>query len=209
MKRLLLSAALVGALVAPSFAQVNVVPQTGVTFGYVPKATYSAAFFGLVPAASATDVVCLSGSATKTIKIQKIVLTGSAGTAVNVPINILRRTALDSGGTEGATTANPANTIAKRLTTSATASAVPISYTANPTLNDTSPTYLDSGVLSLPLTSTAGLTTPLVFDYTRDNVNLMQPPTILAGVTGQICANFTEVTVSSGVVNGVLVWTEE
>lgn len=210
MKRIFLSFLALAALPGAAFAQVNVVPQPGVTFGYVPKTTYSAAFFALVPAASATDVVCISGSSSKTIRLQRIVLTGSAGTAVNVPVNIVRRTSLDSGGTPASTTANPANTIAKRDTTSGTATATLISYTANPTINDSSPTYLDSGVLSLPLTSTAGLTNPLVFDWSRDITNLMQVPSIASGsTTGQICANFTAVSISSGVVNGSITWTEE
>jgi hypothetical protein len=206
MKRLLLASALVGALVAPAVAQP--VPQVGVTWGYVSKATYSAGFIGLVPAASATDLVCIHGAAGKTVKLVQIKLSGSAGTLVSLPITLVKRVSLDSGGTAASTTANPANNINSRLSTQATASAVPISYTANPTINDTSPTYIDSAELTLPVTSAGTVSVPLVFDYSTDPVNLRQQPTIISA-TSQICVNLNAVSVSSGLVNGTLVWTEE
>src|SRR5258705_5485634 len=111
MKRLLLTCALVGALAAPAAAQVNVVPQVGLTTNYLARQTYSAGFFGLVPAASATDVICLAGSATKTVRLQNIRLSGTAGTLVTTPVQLVRRVTVDPGGTPAATTPNPANTI--------------------------------------------------------------------------------------------------
>lgn len=202
--------ALIGALFwAPAaLAQVNVVPQVGVTTAYLEKQTYSAAFIGLVPAASATDVVCLAGSATKTVKLREIRLSGSAGTLVTLPITLLMRTTADTGGTAASTTANPANTIAKRDSNNATATATPISYTANPTINDTSPTYVDSASLTLPTTAAGTVTVPLNFSYVGQNTSLMQVPT-LRGAAQQLCLNFNAVSVSSGVLNGSITWTEE
>jgi len=202
----LLSLALVGALAAPAIAQP--VPQVGVTFGYVPGQTYSAAFIGLVPAASATDVICIHGSASKTIALQSIRLSGTAGTLVTLPITLVRRTSIDTGGTAASTTANPANTIAKRVVTNGTATAVPISYTANPTIVDSTPTYLDSASLTLNVTgTTAAAVVPLVFDYGKDAANLLQQPT-LVGAAAQFCLNFNTISVSSGVLNGSITWTE-
>lgn len=206
MRRTLLALSLVGALAAPAFAQP--VPQVGVTFGYVPKSTYSAAFIGLVPAASATDTICLAGSATKLIKLQSIRLSGSAGTLVSLPITLIRRASVATGGTAATTTANPANTIAKRDTTQATATAVPISYTAVPTITDAAPTYLDSAELTLAVTSAGVVALPLVFDYAKDAANLLNQPT-LRGIAQQFCLNLNTVSVSSGVLNGSITWTEE
>jgi hypothetical protein len=207
MKRFLLALAL--ALGATSaLAQVNVVPQVGVTFGYVPKVTYSAGFIGLVPAASATDVICLAGSATKTVVLQHVRLSGSAGTLVSLPITLVRRVAVNTGGTAASTTANPANTISKRDTNYPTATAVPISYTANPTITDTSPTYLDSASLTLPVTSAGVVSIPLEFSYYEGNAALLSP-VVLRGAAAQVCLNFNAVSVSSGVLNGALTWTEE
>lgn len=207
MKRLLLALALALGVV-PALAQVNVVPQTGVTFGYVPKVTYSAGFIGLVPAASATDVICLAGSATKTVTLQMVRLSGSAGTLVSLPITMVRRVAVDSGGTAASTTANPANTIAKRDTNFPTATAVPISYTANPTINDTSPTYMASAQLTLPVTSAGVVINPLEWRFFEGNQALLSAP-ILRGAAAQFCLNFNAVSVSSGVLTGDLTWTEE
>lgn len=209
MKRSLLSLGLVLGLAASAAAQVNVVPQTGVTFGYVPKVTYSAGFIGLVSAASATDVICIKGSASKTVKVTQFKLSGTAGTLVTLPITLVRRATADTGGTAATTTANPANNIAKRDSTQAAATAVPISYTANPTINDSSPTYVDSASLTLNITgTTAAAVVPLVFDYGRDVVNLLAPLT-LRGAAQQACLNFNAISVSSGVLNGSMTWTEE
>src|SRR6267154_1818040 len=132
---------LVGVVALATFPAIaQPVQQIGVTFGYIAKTTYSAAFFGLVPAASTTDLLCLAGSATKTIKLQSLKLSGS-GTAISVPVTLLKRVSADTGGTAASTAANPANTISKRDSSNATATAIPIAYTANPTIVDSAPTY--------------------------------------------------------------------
>ncbi len=209
----LLTALLLG-LSAPAFAQVNTVPQAGLTLGYLPKTTYSSAFFGLVPPASATDMVCIAASATKTVRVQRIVLTGSAATAVAVPIQVVRRASLDTGGTAATTTANPGVTtqIASRDTTVATnasASATLISYTAVPTINDSAPVYIDSTVLGLAATSVGVVSAPTVFDWSRDIENLLQVPTLAKGSTQQLCVNFGTTSITTGVLTGQITWTEE
>lgn len=207
MKRFLLLALLLG-LTTPALAQVNVVPQIGVTFGYIPKATYSAAFIGLVPPASATDTVCIAGSASKIVKVTSIKLSGSAGTLVSLPVTLVRRASANTGGTAASTTANPANTISKRDTTQAAATATLVSYTAVPTIVDTSPTYLDTQTLTLPVTSAGTSSSVLNFNYASDIANLNAPVT-LRGIAEQVCLNLNTISVSSGVLNGVISWTEE
>ena len=212
MKKLLLSTALVLGLAAPAFAQVNTVPQLGLTTGYLPKTTYSSAFFGLVPPASATDVLCIAASATKTVRIDRLVIGGS-GTAVSLPIQVVRRASLDTGGTIGTTTANPGITtqIASRdtgLATNLSASATLVSYTAVPVINDTAPVYLDSAMLGVVAT-TVGTPTPMtVFDWSRDIENLVQVPSLAKGTAQQICVNFGAVSTTSSL-NGAITWTEE
>jgi hypothetical protein len=201
---------LVGALAAlavPAAAQ-NTVPQVGVTSGYLGKTTYSAAFFGLAPAATTTDLVCIAGSATKTVVLQSITLSGSAGTTLSLPATVLRRAAVNTGGTAASTTANPANTVAKRDANSPTHSAVLIAYSANPTITDTSPTYIDSKQLAISLTTMATVSIPAVFDWSKDIVNLIQPPT-LRGAAQQICVNFNGTSLASGLITGSITWTEE
>lgn len=208
MKRLLLAGCALIVSMGAASAQVNVVPQVGLVTSYLEKTTYSAGFVGLVPAASATDVICLAGSATKTVTLRSIKLSGTAGTLVSIPVSLTRNAAADSGGTAATTTANPANAITKRDTNNPTATATPISYTANPTINDAAPTIFDSAELTLPTTAAGTVIRPTVFDFSRENIGLLQPPR-LRGAAQQICVNLNAVSVSSGLLNGMLEWTEE
>src|SRR5258708_21343709 len=132
-------------------------------------------------------MICLAGSATKTIKLQSLKLSGT-GTAISVPVTLLKRVTADTGGTAASTTANPANTISKRDSSNATATAVPVAYTANPTIVDTAPTYIDSAQMGVFSTTVSLIGVPLLFDYGPDGVNLRQAPT-LRGAAEQICVN--------------------
>src|SRR5438128_330451 len=106
MKRLIISFALLLGFIAPTAAQVNIVPQTGITSGYTPRITFSSAFFGLVPVTtSGTDEVCISGSASKVVRVQRITIFGTtASNTQNVPLALVRRVSLDTGGTAATTT---------------------------------------------------------------------------------------------------------
>lgn len=204
-KLALLGAALLA--VFPASAQgVNTVAATGNIINYLGRVTYSAGFIGLVPAAATTDLVCLAGSATKTVKIHRIKLSGS-GTAISVPVTVVRRISVDTGGTAASTTANPANNISKRDTTSPTATAVPIAYTANPTITDSAPTYIDSQNMGVVATTVGAVNAPTDFDFGEGVSNLRQPPT-LRGTAEQICVNLNG-TSPTALLSGTITWTEE
>ena len=209
MKKFFLSLALLGALVAPAAAQVNTVPSPGLTTGYLARVTYSAVFIGLAPAASTTDLVCIAGSTSKTIRLQSLQISGSSGTTLSLPVTLLRRVSVNTGGTAASTTANPANTISKRDVGSPTATATLIAYTANPTIVDTSPTYIDSAQLAVSLTTMATVGNIVRFDFAKDSENFLQAPTITQGVTGQICLNLNATSLASGLLTGSITWTEE
>lgn len=202
----LLGAALVAAF--PALAQVNTVTQTGLITGTLSKQTFRAVSIGLVPAASATDFFCITGSATKMIKVTGLRLQGVAGTLTSVPIVVLRRSSVDTGGTAASTIANPANTIGKADTNNATASATLIAYTANPTIVDTSPTYLSAGYLTLP-TVAAGTNTPVTEFTFGANLPQFTQQLTLRGIADQVCLNMQAGSVTSGVLNIQASWTEE
>jgi hypothetical protein len=186
---------------------VGSVPQVGVILGVNnQQQTYTAGFIGLVPPASATDTICIAGSATKTVAVTRWQLSGSAGTLVSVPITLVRRASADTGGTAASTTANPANNIAKHSTSNATASATPISYTAVPTIGDTSPTYLQTQSVTFPVTSAGTSIAPL--DWKYGNIAIGEQPLILQGIAQQLCLNFNTISISSGVLNGSITWYE-
>lgn len=210
----IVGAALAALMSTSALAQVNFTPQTGITAGYYAKQTYSSAFFGLVAVTGATDVVCIAGSASKVVRVQDIKLSGTVATAaITFPVQVVRRAAVDTAGTPASTTANPgtATQIASRdtgqgLNTSSTATL--ISYTANPTINDAAPVYLDSQLVSLNLT-TVGSYNVTDFNFGFYNEDNLQTTT-LRGAAQQICVNFGAVAFANATaINGVITWTEE
>lgn len=93
----------------------------------IDEPTYSTSIIGLTAASAATDIFTITGSATKTIKVKKISITGTQTTAGANNIVLLKRSTANSAGT--ATT--PA--IVPHDSNSAAATAVVRAYTANPT----------------------------------------------------------------------------
>lgn len=90
------------------------------------KATYSAAVT-FAPAAAATDVFTITGSATKTIRITEIRVTASQTVAASsFPISLIVRSAANTAGTSASVTAVPHDSL------DAAATATVKSYTANP-----------------------------------------------------------------------------
>lgn len=208
MKRSLLAA--LGLLALGVGAQAQPAPQFGVISGFQTKQTFRAVSIGLVLAATPTDYFCIAGAASKTIKINKIDISGTITTAANIPVVLLRRVSLDTGGTAATTTANPANTIGKNLTTNPTPAATLIAYTANPTIVDASPTYIHAA--TLPLAAATGNGNRIVLDFNDDEIGLTQPPTMANGQsTQQIClnGNSTAVTLTGNLLNITIEWTEE
>lgn len=192
--------------VVSATAQVNTVPQVGVATAVVTRNTYSATALALPPAASATDIACIAGSSTKTVYVSRIRISGTAGTLVSAPFTLVRRTTADTGGTAATTTANWANTIAKNDTNNPTPTATLISYSANPTINDTSPVYLRSSYLTLPTTAAGTSISPIQWDW--DSLEFMQRPA-LRGAAQQFCINLNGVSVSSGLLHINIQWSEE
>lgn len=210
MKRILLSIGLLLGLTTLASAQcaqvsgINSVPVPGITCASEPiVTTYAATSVGVVPASAATDLACITGSATKTIRVQYIRISGSSGTLVNVPITILKRASADTGGTPATSTALP---VPYSLDSSnAAASATTIAYTANPTLVDATPGILDNDIVAFVTTGTASTNGAIIFDYTARN--FMQAP-VLRGIAQQICVNLNAITVTTGSVNISFRWTE-
>jgi hypothetical protein len=92
------------------------------------KATYSYASGPNTSfAASPTDYFVVTGSATKTIRITKFSVCGTATAATTIDVNLIKRTVADTGGTSTAPTAvlHDSNNVAATSTAAV--------YTANPT----------------------------------------------------------------------------
>lgn len=207
LRLLLLALALVGAS-APAFAQcvstgVNTVPTVGqncLTESTID--TYAATSIGLVPAASATDIACITGSATRTVRVLSVRVSGSAGTLVSLPVVLVKRASANTGGTPATSTALP---VPYRLDSSdAAPTATTTAWTANPTIVDSSPGLLDAAIVTFNVTTTTG-GTPFNFTYLTHIYN--EPP-ILRGVAQQVCVNLNAISISSGLLAVSFLWTE-
>lgn len=210
MKRILLSIALFLGLVAGAQAQcvgvgtVNNAPYPGVSCAMDPTiSTYAATGIGIVPAASATDIACITGSATKVVRVQAIRISGTAGTLVTLPVVITKHASANSGGTPATSTALPVPYAHDSTNVAATATTT--AWTANPTINDATPGIIGSATISLNTTAALVGQGEVMFNWI--NHNFMQAP-ILRGVAQQLCINLNAVSVTSGLVNATFYWTE-
>lgn len=162
------------------------------------KITYSAAFTGLVPAAAATDVFTILGSATKTIRITRIVVSVSttAGSGVAENISLVKRSTADSAGTS--TTA----TLVPHDSADGAATSVIRGYTANPTLG--------TAVGTLRAVRSAATTAgSIVQEIEWIFGNRPAKAIVLRGTSEQLCVNFGGVTITGPVSCFSVEWTEE
>jgi hypothetical protein len=158
------------------------------------KRTYRCAFV-VAPAATAQDVFQLIGSATTTVEITKIVVSGTQTTGGMVDLYIKKRSTANTGGTSTASTNVP------MISTDAAATAVGAIYTANPTLGT------DVGniqIQSLPL-SAATATTNNVAEIKFGETG---KPVILSGVAQALAINLNGATVTGGSLKITVEFTE-
>lgn len=212
MKRVLLSIGLLLGLLAPAAAQcvsvggVNSVPQTGVVCSQesiVP--TYAATGVGIVPGTAPTDVACLTGSATKIVRLKRVGVSGTAGTAINILAILKKNASADTGGTAALTTALPVPYALD--STFPAVSATAISYTANPTINDTTPGVIGAKNVFLPATGTASSADATIWDFMLPQA---ASPPVLRGIAQQVCVSLGGVTApSSGLMSVSFTWTEQ
>jgi hypothetical protein len=163
------------------------------------RAASSASFSS---AATATDIFTITGSATKTIRITRISITGTQTTPGYVSFFFIKRSAANSGGTSAAVTAVPhdSNNLA--------ATATVLQYTANPTsLGATVGTILSfKKVIQVP--AVAG-------NVSSENIpdiyfgNSPAQSIVLRGTSQVLAINLGGVTVTGGSWLCTVEWTEE
>lgn len=209
MKKLLLALAL--ALAFPALASAQCIGAGNINTNNLPGVvcpseptidTYAAMGYGIVPAASATDVACITGSATRVVRVQWVRVSGTAGTLVSLPVLLNKHTVANTGGTAAVTTALPAPM--KLDSGAATATATTTAYTTNPTIDATA-VQMDALVTSFNTTSALVNGTQAFFDFRGRT--LMEAPT-LRGIAQQYCVNLGAISVSSGLLAISFGWTE-
>lgn len=196
-----------GLALAQSPGGINNVPQVGVNSSNVRQNTYSAVSVGLVPASSATDLACLNASSTKSIHVRKISIDGTAGTFITTPFLLNRNAVLDTSGTPATGLALPV--AGKNSSSNPASTATLTAYTANPTVNDASPTLLRANNVALGKSGTSGDNSyVLTWTFGTDD-DYDQGADLAKNSTQQLCVNLNGVSVSSGVLDIWFTWTEE
>ena len=161
------------------------------------KTTYSCAF-SVVPAAAATDIAAIGGSASKTIRILRIHVSGACTAGVGYSLSLIKRGAADSGGTSSAGTVVPNDSGSAAGTGTVTI------YTANPTLNNTVGSVRRSyGAQATFTAAVVGI--PIDWDFADRPGQAL----VLRGTAEQACINYEGQTNAGNVLYCHVEWTEE
>jgi hypothetical protein len=162
------------------------------------RATYSCATAPFTPAASATDIFIITGSATKTIRVLKIEIYATQSTAGVANIFLVKRSTANTGGTFVTGTKVPHDS------NFAAATATVGNYTASPTLGTlVGNIKIHRGMI--PATATA-LNNPIA-TWTFGNAS--GGAIVLRGTNELLAVNLNGVTISGGVFVIRVEWTEE
>jgi hypothetical protein len=196
MKKLFYSILASFLLVSAVFAQNAVVPSVDSTKNRV--ATYRAVITNLSVASSPTDIFNLSGSATKTIYVKRIAMTGTKTTSGSLRVDLVKRSTANSGGTSVGLTEHPLDS------SSPTATGVAVAYTANTTVG--------TGVI-IGTKRTAWLSDTAAIDLTPLEWNFGEwgPSSfaILRGTAQSLSLNLGGITQTGGVAAIEVEWMEQ
>lgn len=164
------------------------------------KVTYAASVTGLaVVATSATDVFTITGSATTTIRITRLEISGQLTTAAAAQIVVLKRSTANSAGTSTAPTVVPHDSA------SAAAAATLLAYTANPTIG-TLVGNIRAEYLFMAAPGTATIGPDKLF------LNFGDRPSqaiVLRGIAQVLAINLNSASLTGCVLDINIEWTEE
>jgi hypothetical protein len=167
------------------------------------KATYSASISELAIASAATDIFTITGSATKTIRIIKITISGTQTTRSYNDVVLLKRSTPNTSGTSTTRTA------VRYDSSDAVATAVVQAYTANPT---TGVLVGNFDTINMPF----GIDTPTspqsngsleVFSWNFGSGPLKA--IVVRGINEVVAINFNGQTLPGSTLDVSVVWTEE
>lgn len=165
------------------------------------KATYTYAISATAPYATATDWIVVRGSASKTIKIVRVELSGAATAATTILATLKKHTIANTAGTS----TNP--TPMQHDSNDAAAFATVLLYSAAPTI-DASATIWKN--VRIDLTVVPGASANAVDRYVYEYGAQISEPLILRGVAQEFAINLGGAAVpSGGVYDASITWTEE
>lgn len=165
------------------------------------KSTYAIGSASFVVGAAPNDVISITGSATKLVKVYKVGFSATQTTAGNAKISIIKRSTIGSGGTS--TTETPVALDSSSIA----ATAVVTKYTVSPTAG-TSIGTIWSGYANFPAPATAGVASRMLGLY-LDFTSTYGEPIVLRGAAQNLCVFLHGVAMSGSNAVGSFVWTEE
>jgi len=165
----------------------------------ITKWSYAACVNSLTPPATPTDMATITGSATRTIKVTRVVFSSTQTTAGINTFFLVKRSTANSGGTSASVTAVPLDS------TNPAATATVLSYTANPAALGTAVGNVRASKLITP--APASLQNPeWIWEFDLLNTQ----PVTLRGTTQVLALNFNGAALPAGLnVNVAFHWTEE
>lgn len=162
------------------------------TFG-----AFAAAAAAFTPGANAQDVFTITGSATRIVQVQRIMLSTTQTTAGTNAWFLVKRSTANSGGTSAGVTAVPLNDAYPAAT------ATVLRYTANPTAGT-----LIGGVWS-DFVAAPAPASPLA-NAQKVIDSFLGGPVTLSGTTDVLALNFGAAAIPSGLsVLATVLWTEQ
>ena len=162
--------------------------------------TYSCAILDTTAAASATDIFTIRGSASKTIRVTRIALSGIATANTTATVQLIKYSVAFSGGTPVAGVAVPHDS------KDVAATAAIATYTANPTVGTTVVGKLRARSKTFTTAATSTVTEDAwEMDFTERN----EKGIVLRGLNEYIALNLVGVTVTGLIFNVDATWVEE
>lgn len=167
--------------------------------GSSTKATYMASITGLTPALLATDIFEIKGSASKTVKILGIHISGIATAAGAYDFLLIKRSTANTTGTSSAPTPVPLDSADGAATATLKA------YTANPGALGTAVGTIASRKATVTTATGAIPEIPLVISFGIGQGKEV----VLRGTSELLCLSLNGATMTGGSLNIDIVWTEE
>lgn len=165
--------------------------------------SYSASISSLVMPLLPTDIFTITGSATKTVKIHRLIISGSQSSAANRDLIVLKRSTANSGGVSTTLTAVASDS------TSAAATAVVRAYTTNPIVGTL------VGAIRSKLWPLLGSASANNGQFGPDNQavfkfgELGSQPIVLRGTSEVLSINFNGITSAGSLMYFSIEWSEE
>jgi hypothetical protein len=183
---------------APNILSINAQGQAAVdTEGR--KATYSAAISAYAPYATAQDILTISGSATKVVRVTRVEVSGRATAANQLDVQVLVRSVGNTGGTPTALGAVPHDS------TSSAATASVVTYGAAPGSGGLVGA-VRAAQMNMSATGSGGAAVPQDWDFTTRNVQALA----LRGTAQMVAINLNGATIPAGTALDLSIeWTEE